>query len=263
MLARAFIAFSLAVIPALAQSGWKLVWSDEFNGSSIDRTKWNYDTGTGWNGWGNNELQYYTDRPDNARIENGNLVIEARKEEHGGRQYTSGRLVTKGKFSRTYGRFEARIKVPFGQGILPAFWMLGNDGPKGWPECGEIDIMEVIGKEPANVYGTIHGPGYSGASSLGGKYSLPVGAKLHEDFHVYAVEWEPGTIRWYFDGALFHTRSSADLPAGSKWVFDHPFHILLNLAVGGNWPGYPDATTRFPQFLTVDYVRVFERPPTR
>ncbi len=263
MLARAFIVCILAALPIMAQSGWNLVWSDEFNGASIDRTKWNYDTGTGWNGWGNNELQYYTDRPENARIENGHLVIEARKEDHGGRQYTSARLLTKGKFAQTYGRFEARIQVPFGQGIWPAFWMLGNDGPQAWPRCGEIDIMEVIGKEPTNVYGTIHGPGYSGSAGLGKKYSLASGAKLHEDFHVYAIEWEPDAIRWYLDDVLYQTRTTADLPAGAKWVFDRPFHLLLNVAVGGNWPGYPDATTTFPQFMLVDYVRVYERQGKR
>jgi beta-glucanase (GH16 family) len=254
-------------VPAL----WKLVWSDEFNGpngSAVDGSKWISETGGG--GWGNNELEYYTSRLDNASQQDGNLVIKVLSEKYTGadgvsRNYTSARLKTLGKFSQTYGRFEARIKIPRGQGIWPAFWMLGNDIDKpasdksGWPTCGEIDIMENIGKEPTLVHGTIHGPGYSGEHGIGAPFELPGGGPFFDDFHIYAVEWEPNTIRFYVDDHLYATRTPADLPKGAKWVYDHPFFLLLNVAVGGGWPGNPDATSTFPQTMLVDYVRVYER----
>jgi beta-glucanase (GH16 family) len=249
-----------------ASSRWKLVWSDEFNGpngSAVDSTKWATETGGG--GWGNNELEYYTSRLENASLQNGNLVIKAMQEKYTGadgvtRNYTSARLKTQGKFSQAYGRFEARIKIPRGQGIWPAFWMLGNDVEKpGWPDCGEIDIMENIGKEPALVHGTIHGPGYSGANGIGDPYTLPAGEPVADSFHVFAVEWEPYAIGFYVDGHLYATRTPADLPKGTKWVYDHPFFLLLNVAVGGGWPGNPDASTVFPQTMLVDYVRVYSR----
>lgn len=260
------VAIGLATIAAADIPGWKLVWSDEFSGadgSAPDSAKWGYDTGGG--GWGNNELQYYTDRTSNARIEGGSLVIEARAESFGGRNHTSARLLTRGKASWTYGRIEARIRIPRGRGIWPAFWMLGaNIGTTGWPACGEIDIMENIGSVPATVHGTIHGPGYSGANGIGGSKTLASGA-LADDFHVYAVEWEENRIRWFLDGQLYFTATPASLPAGSTWVFGQPQFILLNVAVGGNWPGSPDGTTVFPQRMTVDYVRVYqpELPPVR
>jgi len=245
---------------------WKLVWSDEFNGRNgarVDSSKWVAETGGG--GWGNNELEYYTSRPQNVSQENGKLVIKALQEKYSGaggvtRNYTSARLKTLGKFSQTYGRFEARIKIPGGQGIWPAFWMLGNDIEKpGWPGCGEIDIMENIGKEPALVHGTIHGPGYSGANGIGAAYALPGVQRFADDFHLFAVEWEPNAIRFYVDDHLYATRIPTDLPQGTKWVYDHPFFLLLNVAVGGGWPGNPDATTVFPQTMLVDYVRVYQR----
>jgi beta-glucanase (GH16 family) len=245
---------------------WKLVWSDEFNGRNgarVDSSKWVAETGGG--GWGNNELEYYTSRPQNVSQENGKLVIKALQEKYSGaggvtRNYTSARLKTLGKFSQTYGRFEARIKIPGGQGIWPAFWMLGNDIEKpGWPGCGEIDIMENIGKEPALVHGTIHGPGYSGANGIGAAYALPGDQRFADDFHLFAVEWEPNAIRFYVDDHLYATRIPTDLPQGTKWVYDHPFYLLLNVAVGGGWPGNPDATTVFPQTMLVDYVRVYQR----
>lgn len=247
-------------------AGWTLVWSDEFNdadGSVVDQSKWVQETG-GW-GWGNNELQYYTDRARNAYQQNGSLNIQVFRERYTGpdnvtREYTSARLKTLGKFSQTYGRFEARIKVPYGQGIWPAFWMLGDDiETAGWPFCGEIDIMENIGKEPSTVHGTIHGPGYSGAEGIGSAYQLAFGRRFTGDFHVFAVEWEPKAIRWFVDGRLYQTRRQSDLPAGRRWVFDHPHFMLLNVAVGGYWPGNPDATTVFPQTMMVDYVRVYRR----
>jgi len=219
---------------------------------------------TGGGGWSNHELESYTNRAPNAHVQNGNLVITAKKEIYKGtdgitRQYTSARLKTLGLFEQKYGRLEARIKIPRGQGVWPAFWMLGNNiGTVDWPDCGEIDIMENVGKEPDKVYGTIHGPGYWGGNGLGGSYTLPSG-KFADNFHVFAVEWEPSTVRFYVDGNLYETRTPADLPAGKAWVFDHPFFILLNVAVGGDWPGSPDRTTIFPQQMLVDYVKVYAR----
>ena len=244
---------------ARANTGWTLVWSDEFalpNGSQPDSNKWTNDLGAG--GWGNSELQYYTARTNNARIENGQLVIEALKENYKGSAYTSARLKTLGKASWTYGRIEARIKIPKGQGIWPAFWMLGtNLVPAGWPNCGEIDVLENIGREPAIVHGTVHGPGYSGSGGIGGPYSLPEKVPFADDFHVYAVEWTTNQIKWLVDGQQFFSISPESLPKGATWVFTQPQFILLNLAVGGQWPGYPDATTTFPQRMTLDYVRVY------
>lgn len=244
---------------------WTIVWSDEFdatNGSAPSSSNWVLETGGG--GWGNNELESYTNRTDNASIQDGNLVITAKKETFTGtdgiaREYTSARMKTQGKVSWKYGKMEARIKIPYGQGIWPAFWMLGDDiTTVGWPGSGEIDIMENIGKEPAIVHGTIHGPGYSGANGIGKAYSLSSGA-FADDYHVYAIEWEPNVIRWYVDGTLYSTLTPANLPSGSRWVYDHNFFIILNLAVGGNWPGNPDDTTVFPQQMLVDYVRVYQR----
>jgi beta-glucanase (GH16 family) len=247
------------------KAGWTLVWSDEFdlpNGSAPDPSKWQY--ALGGNGWGNKELETYTDRKENSKIVHGQLVITALRESFTGsdnitRDYTSARLLTRGKFSQAYGRFEARIKIPFGQGIWPAFWLLGdNIGETPWPACGEIDIMENIGREPQTVHGTIHGPGYSGDGGIGSPYSLS-DARFADSFHVYAVEWEPKTIRFYVDDHLYRTITETDLPAGKPWVYDHPFFILLNLAVGGAWPGYPDSSSTFPQSMEVDYVRVYKR----
>src|SRR3989440_1032734 len=243
---------------------WRLTWSDEFNGpngSQVDSSKWSFDIGG--NGWGNKELETYTSRTANAHLEGGLLVIKALKEGFTGpdrmnRNYTSARMLTKTKFSQAYGRFEARIKIPHGQGIWPAFWMLGeNIDTAHWPNCGEIDIMENIGKEPSIIHGTFHGPGYSGGSGVTGAYAMPGGQKFSDDFHAFAVEWEPNVIRFYVDGRLYKTRTPADLPTGTTWVFDHPFFIILNVAVGGNWPRDPHATTVFPPQMLVDYVRVY------
>ena len=249
--------FALRPEPA---SPWLLVWSDEFDGDSINAENWTYDIGG--TGWGNAELQYYTDRPENARLEDGELVIEARWEEERiqGREYTSARLKTEGLQTWTYGRIEARMQIPTGQGIWPAFWMLGEDiTTVSWPGCGEIDIMENIGSEPKIVHGTVHGPGYSGANGVGNSYPHPEGAAFADDFHVYAVEWEPEEIRWYVDDEHYGTVTVDDVPG--EWVYDHPFFIILNVAVGGFWPGYPDETTVFPQQLRIDYVRVYEANP--
>ena len=235
--------------------GWVLDWSDEFDGNALDHTKWVEETGGG--GWGNNEQQFYTPRRENVRVADGRLIIEARKEPYENRSYTSARIKTAGLMERRYGRFEARIRIPRGQGIWPAFWMLGADiGKAGWPRSGEIDIMENIGKEPGIVHGTLHGPGYSGDKAFGGPSPLKEGAYA-DDFHVYAVEWEPKEIRWYRDGVMYH-KARPELVKGD-WVFEHPFFVLVNLAVGGYWPGDPDASTTFPQRMLVDYVRVYRR----
>ncbi|MER3444354.1 MAG: hydrolase [Armatimonadota bacterium] len=263
---------ALALPSVLAQDlpGWRLTWADEFNlplGSPVDRSKWNLETG-GW-GNGNSELQYYTESTLNAVHDGRNLAITALEQRrpglrcwYGPCRYTSARLNTRGKFEQRYGRFEARIKLPRGQGLWPAFWLLGNNiGTVSWPLCGEIDVMENIGREPRTVHGTLHGPGYSGGAGIGKPYTLP--ADFADAFHVFALEWEPQELRWYVDGVHYQTRTPADLPEGARWVFDRPFFLILNLAVGGAWPGMPDATTRFPQRMLVDYVRVYERTDGR
>ena len=249
-----------------ARPGWNLTWSDEFNApddSPIDSSKWVVESGG--NGWGNQELEYYTARPENAFQQGGNLVIKVLQEKYTGpdgvtRDYTSARLKTLGKFSQKYGRFEARIKIPYGQGIWPAFWMMGDDiGKVGWPKCGEIDVMENIGKEPALVHGTIHGPGYSGDKGPSAPFAVPDQSRFADDFHIYAVEWEPRAIHFYVDDHLYATRTPRDIPKSAKWVYKHPFFLLLNVAVGGSWPGNPDASSQFPQTMLVDYVRVYKR----
>jgi beta-glucanase (GH16 family) len=234
--------------------GWNLVWSDEFDGTSINPKNWVFDKGG--SGWGNVELEYYTDRTENARIENGNLVIEARAEKYEGLMYTSARINSRGLQEFQYGHFEARMKLPYGQGIWPAFWMLGSNA--SWPLGGEIDVMEYIGKTPDTVYQTVHGPGYSGGKGIGSHYLL-TSDSLKNDFHVFAIDWLPNDIRWYIDGQQVFQVTPDKIPSGTKWVYDHPFFIILNLAVGGGWPGFPDDTTVFPQQLQVDYVRVYQK----
>lgn len=223
--------------------------------------------GVGGNGWGNHELETYTSRKQNAQINGGNLVITALQETYADpsdgvtRNYTSARIKTEGLFSQAYGRFEASIKIPAGQGMWPAFWMLGNNVTSvGWPDCGEIDIMENIGKEPGIVHGSLHGPSTVGPTSdETSAFSLRAGQSFADAFHLYAVEWEPGTVRFYVDANLYATFTQAEWPAGGTWTFDHPFFIILNLAVGGDWPGPPDSTTVFPQQMLVDYVRVYTK----
>ena len=248
----------------------KPVFKDEFNKAAntpIDATKWTVEIGGG--GWGNEELQYYTNNIENAYHDGrGNLVIKAMKITpplnlncwYGNCQYTSARLVTKEKFARKYGRFETRIKIPRGQGMWSAFWMLGNNvDTVGWSACGEIDVMENIGREPFTVHGTIHGPGYSGANAVGAPFDLANNQEFADDFHVYATEWTENKIAFYVDGKLYKTITPQDLPAGKDWVYDHPFFMILNLAVGGNWGGAPDETTVFPREMLIDYVRVYRR----
>jgi beta-glucanase (GH16 family) len=236
-----------------------VIWADEFDGpagSLPDPTKWAYDLGRGQNGWGNNELEEYTNSPENVFLDGqGQLVIRAVKDVTG--NYTSARLKTQGLFEVGHGRIEARMKLPYGQGIWPAFWMLGADVTAvGWPRCGEIDIMENIGKEPSIVHATVHGPGYSGGQAIGAPVELPTGERLSDDFHEFAVEWTENRLEFFLDGKSYHKVTPASLPTGASWVFGHPFFLLMNLAVGGNWPGYPNSTTVFPQSLVIDWLRV-------
>ncbi len=272
-------------VPIEPPPAFVLTFADEFDGAEgalPDLNVWKLDLGTGPNGdgWGNGERQYYTGRPENLSLDGeGHLRLVARAESFGSREFTSARIRTQGTFEQRYGRFEARIRVPSGQGIWPAFWMLGNDFPdetstpdearRGmWPRCGEIDIMEVRGQQTALVAGTIHGPGYSGAEGITESYRLPEGG-FDDDFHVFAVEWDPGRIMWFVDGVLYHSVTTAQvrtlvpLPGATQpeWVYDHPFFLLLNVAVGGGYVGSPDASTMFPATMLVDYVRVYERTP--
>ncbi|GAA0400962.1 ricin-type beta-trefoil lectin domain protein [Streptomyces luteireticuli] len=243
------------------------VFADEFDGpagSGPDASKWQNDVGGGSGGWGNGELEYYTSGNNNAKLDGrGHLVVEARRENPGNYQcwygrceYTSARLNTAGRYTAQYGRAEARMKIPAGQGMWPAFWMLGNDiGSNPWPNSGELDVMENVGFEPGTVHGSLHGPGYSGGSSITGTYTLPGGQKLSDDFHTYAVDWAPDSITWSIDGTVYQRRTPADL-GGKPWVFNKPFFLILNLAVGGNWPGSPNGATQFPARMVVDHVRV-------
>ena len=237
--------------------GWEIVWHDEFEGTELNLQNWTFDIGG--SGWGNQEWQAYTNRPENVRLEEGMLVIEAREEPEfvAGRSYSSARLKTQGLHAWQYGRIEARLKLPSGQGFWPAFWMLGEDiYRKGWPAAGEIDILEFIGREPDHIYATVHAPGYSGGDGVGSSLTVSPEA-LKNDFHVYAIEWEENEIRWYFDDQEYFKLTPTDVP--DEWIFEHPFFVILNLAVGGRWPGYPDDTTVFPQIFFVDYVRVYQK----
>ncbi len=232
-----------------------LFWAEEFNYSGLpDPTFWNMETGGG--GWGNNELQYYKSTETNAKVDNGVLTITAREENFGGREYTSARITTQNKFDFKYGKIEARIQLPYGQGIWPAFWMLGaNFSSAGWPYCGEIDIMEMVGGSGKDntTHTTIHWDNNGNYASYGESYSLPSGI-LADDFHIFSVEWDSQQIKGYIDGIQYYT---VDISASGFSEFRENFFIILNVAVGGNWPGSPDATTEFPQTMKVDYIRVY------
>jgi beta-glucanase (GH16 family) len=242
-------------------AGWELVWSDEFNGDSLNRSKWEFEVNA--RGGGNRELQYYI--TNNVRVRDGFLTIEARKERYAGpegtREYTSSRIRTRRKGDWLQGRFDIRAKLPQGKGIWPAIWMLPTDERYGgWPHSGEIDIMELLGHEPTKIYGTLH---YTDErrrhASSGTDFVLP-GGSFAEDFHVFRLDWGPTAVRWYIDDKSFHTATNWQSGTNSfPAPFDQRFHLLLNLAVGGNWPGNPDATTPFPQAMAVDYVRVYRK----
>ncbi len=234
-----------------------LVWEDDFNANGAPNPgNWTYDIGTGVDGWGNGELQYYTNRAENAVIENGMLRITARQENFEGSQYTSARLLTKGLFEKRYGRFEARMKLPWGQGMWPAFWLLGSDFEEvGWPQCGEIDVMENRGSEPTIISGTVHGPGYNAGLSISKEYDF-VNERVDTDFHVYGIEWGPNYINFYVDDVLYNQITPEDVPG--EWVFNDEFYVIINLAVGGRFGGPPNENTVFPQTMYVDYVRVYD-----
>lgn len=236
----------------------KLVWSDEFNYEGLpDNTKWSYDTGG--HGWGNNELQYYTQaRMENARVQDGSLVIEAKKEDYKGARFTSARLVSKNKGDWKYGRVEVRAKLPRGKGIWPAIWMLPTKWAYGgWPKSGEIDIMENVGYLPDSVYGSVHTGAYNHAIGTN-KTNGVLRTDLSEVFHLYAVEWTADKIDFFIDDELYHTFEN-DKTGSEAWPFDQDFHLLLNVAVGGNWGGkFGVDETLFPQRFEIDYVRVYQ-----
>lgn len=248
-------------VQTLPQREWELTWSDEFNGTAgaaPDNSKWSFDIGTGTNGWGNSELQHYTNRPSNVQLDgNGKLIITARSESYAGSGFTSARIKTKNLFAQAYGRFEARIKTPTGPGIWPAFWMLGsNIDATPWPQCGEIDIMEQRGQQPSITYGSVHGPGYSGGNAVTKPYALSNG-RFDTDYHIYAIEWGEGYIDYFVDNFLYQRITPENVTG--QWVYDHPFFIILNVAVGGNFVGFPTSGTPFPQSMYVDYVKVYKQ----
>lgn len=250
---------------------WVLTMSDDFDGAEgtpPDATMWTYDVGG--DGWGNGQLEFNTDRVENVSLDGqGHLQIVALEESYMGNDYTSGRIKTqvfvcddddkKCGFDQKYGRFEARIQLPEGQGLWPAFWMLGaNVDEVPWPGCGEIDVMEYQGQRPKRVFGTLHGPGYSGGESISGDFELDGDETFADDFHVFAVDWDPGRIVFSVDGEVYHSVNSSSVPG--DWVFDHEFFVILNLAVGGTLGGPVGPDTVFPAKILIDYVRIFERP---
>jgi len=262
---RVFLPRALVFIAGLmssssAQTAWHLIWNDEFNGpanTAADASKWTYDLGNN-GGWGNHELETYTSLPENSHLDGkGNLVIHV---ESGTAGYSSARLKTQGLFAVEYGRIEARIKLPSGQGIWPAFWMLGADfATVGWPTCGEIDIMENKGREPSTNHGTVHGPGYSGSNGISSSYTLPAGRTFADDFHTFSVQWSVSSVAFYVDGVSYQTVTADAVADTAQWVFKKPFFLLLNVAVGGDFTGPPNATTRFPQDMLIDHVRVYQQ----
>ncbi|MEL6696862.1 MAG: glycoside hydrolase family 16 protein [Bacteroidota bacterium] len=245
----------------LEERNWTLTWSDEFDGAAgtaIDSDKWGFDLGRGDNGWGNQELQTYTNELENVALDGeGNLVITAIKDESGAfATFSSARITTKDKFSQAFGRFEARLKTPFGPGLWPAFWMLGdNIDEVSWPQCGEIDVMELRGQAPNIALGSLHGPGYSAGNSITGSYGLE-DTRFDTEFHIYAVEWTENRIDFFVDDFLYQRITPDDVPG--EWVYDGPMYLLLNVAVGGTFVGFPTSQTPFPQKMIVDYVRVYK-----
>jgi beta-glucanase (GH16 family) len=238
--------------------GWKTSWADEFDGPEINTDIWTHEIGNGDNGWGNQELEYYTDAPENSRIEDGKLVIEARNDSWNGKEYTSARMITWHKKSMHYGRVDIRAKLPTGQGIWPALWMLGDNlDTKGWPACGETDIMELIGNQPSTSHATVHFGANGTHSYFGKQYSLN-GEIFNDRFHVFSLVWEFNQLWFYVDDILFYEFTSKETQ-GQPYPFNDPSFFLFNVAIGGQWPGDPDETTVFPQQMVVDYIRVFEK----
>ena len=239
-------------------TGYAQAWQDEFNGTSLDLTNWGFDVGG--SGWGNNELQYYTNnRPENIYLDNGKLIIQAKKESFQGKEYTSSRILTKGKRDFTFGRIDIRAKLPVAKGLWPALWMLGKKiDQTSWPACGEIDIMELVGKEPNKVHGTLHWAGSNGSRVLyGTSYTLPTG-NFSEKFHVFSLVWEADKAEIFMDDISYYKFDRSKV-GSAPYPFNEPFFLIFNVAVGGDWPGSPDASTAFPQQMIVDYVRVFKK----
>jgi beta-glucanase (GH16 family) len=242
-----------------------LVLSDEFDTDDIiDRDIWTFDIGNGTNGWGNNEEQFYTNRTENVSVQNGTLIIKAIKEDYNGFDYTSSKILTKGLKEQAYGRFEARIQLPTGQGMWPAFWLLGANCGDGtadtevWPNCGEIDVMEYRGQDPTVVHGSVHGPGYAGGNAITKSYALE-NDRFDTGFHVFGIEWAPEYINYYVDDVLYNQITRQQVEEIGTWVFDQPFYIIINLAVGGDFIGAPNEETVFPQTMLIDYVRVYNK----
>jgi beta-glucanase (GH16 family) len=253
----ALVASTAACAKHPTKPTWSTVWRDEFDGpvgQLPDSARWAFDVGTDW---GNNQLEYDTNRAENVSLDgDGHLAITAWRENYLGREYTSGRINTNGRFTQREGRFEARMKMPTGRGLWPAFWLLGaNFSTAGWPGCGELDILEYRGQEPTLVHGSLHGPGYSGGSAWTRVYGATT--RLDSTWHVYAVEWSAAKITWFVDDVAYASATPKDVHG--TWVFDHPFFVILDLAVGGGFVGAPDAGTTFPQRLLVDWVRVSRR----
>lgn len=239
-------------------TGWDIFWRDEFDADVLNEEDWTFETGNGNWGWGNNELEFY--RKQNTQLVDGNLVIQARKETFNGFDYTSSRIKTQNKVDFTFGRVDIRAVIPEGQGIWPALWMLGsNFGNIGWPRCGEIDIMELIGHQPSTVHGTVHYPDPNGDRLQNTKHRNLTSGKFSDEFHVFSLIWEDDSIEWLVDGQKFHSVSRASLGTQNPYPFNDDFFFIFNVAVGGTWPGSPDATTVFPQNMIVDYIRVFKK----
>jgi beta-glucanase (GH16 family) len=241
-------------------AGYSLVWSDDFDGPALNAANWSFDIGDGCPnlcGWGNNELQYYTNSAENLFFQDGKMIIQAKKESYGGKNYTSAKIKTDGKRPFKFGRIDIRAILPEGKGLWPAFWLLPQSSVYGgWPRSGEIDLMEYLGHEPAKVYGTAHyGPG-PGSTNTSRNYTLSLGG-FQQEYHVFSIEWKLDQIKWYVDGNLYSTLNKSDLGT-LTYPFNESFYVIINLAVGGNWPGAPDAYTSFPQYLVVDYIRVFQ-----
>ena len=241
----------------LVYSGYNLVWHDEFDGQAIDTTSWQFEIGNGPGGWGNNELEYYTNSPANAFTANGKLVLQAQREVKNGFPYTSARIITKGKRAFTYGRVDIRAKLPSGKGLWPALWMLGqNIDSVGWPACGEIDIMELLGHQPNKIYGTLHwGPDFTKHKSFGKSYSFF--GSFSSQYHVFSLIWEKDSYKMMVDDQTYLSATGAKIVPYTN-PFNKPQFFIFNVAVGGNWPGSPDSTTVFPQRMVVDYIRVFQ-----
>ncbi|MDQ6609001.1 MAG: family 16 glycosylhydrolase [Bacteroidota bacterium] len=253
-----FITDNTGFSTPLTYPGYSLVWNDEFSGTTLDANTWNYEIGNGSGGWGNHELEYYTNSTKNVFVSNGNLIIEARKEPTGGFNYSSARLTTQNKKSFTYGRVDIRAKLPKGKGVWPALWMLGNNiNTIGWPASGEIDILELLGQEPSKSYGTLHYGATSATHGSKGTYYTLNGTSFYDQFHVFSMEWKLDQVKLFVDNNLFLTVNKTDV-GSSPYPFNAPFFFIFNVAVGGDWPGSPDATTTFPQRMIVDYIRVFQ-----